>query len=224
MVKNWKCYTVVYVYLFIFPANVLQEEIEGITQNLENIKQNVTAVPKNDVVEWNGIKCLNHVCSCCAYVEEKEIFLDSTVCVKVKHLSNNFRMLYTVTLDKHTLFNETISALDPPTVEFGFPHVKEQAKVYVNLYDILLKSTSIHACTQVEARMNDVFVAKYELGCFSIDSPEFLGADPDDAYYPTPTFMVIYAGIVAVLIVVLACCQIGAMYMRYSRQLLWTNP
>ncbi|XP_049783170.1 uncharacterized protein LOC126184701 [Schistocerca cancellata] len=114
--------------------------------------------------------CYHQTCGCCVHAEEPEIHLNSTVCVNVTYLSEDYGISFTVTLNNHTLYNETVSVRNPPPVCAGFPYVKELADICIRLYDIDAKSRTFHACARLEARMKFIIIAHYDLGCFTIGS------------------------------------------------------
>lgn len=127
---------------------------------------------------WNDIKkvqgacsCINYNCGCCAHLEEREIELNSTICVNVTYLAHDYGISFTVTVNHHTIYNETVSVRSPPPVCLGVPYVKEFVDACVRLYDIDANTTYLHACVRFEARMKTILVAKYDFGCFNIGPP-----------------------------------------------------
>ncbi|XP_034235383.1 uncharacterized protein LOC117641828 [Thrips palmi] len=116
----------------------------------------------------NHCTCIEYNCGCCAHLVEKEIRLDSTICANATYLKRDYGFSLTVTFNKFTVFNETMSLRNPPPVCMGAPFVKEFAEVCVKIYDIQASAAHLHACVEAEARLKHIHVAKYELGCFDM--------------------------------------------------------
>ncbi|XP_023706531.1 uncharacterized protein LOC111863934 [Cryptotermes secundus] len=131
-----------------------------VTEELNKIKTAVLDV----------CKCSSYTCGCCAHLEERDIHLNSTICANVSYLVHDYGISITVTLNNHTLFNQTMSARNPPPLCIGLPYVKEFTKACVRIYDINVTTTFLHACIRVEAWMEVILIAKYEFGCFNIGS------------------------------------------------------
>jgi len=133
----------------------------------------------NAVGTWSKVErgvldacsCIRYDCGCCAHLEEKQIELNSTICANITYLVHDYGMSFTVTVDDHTIFNETVSVRNPPPVCLGVPYVKEFVDACIRMYDIDATTYHLHACLRLEARMKAVLIAKYELGCFTIGPP-----------------------------------------------------
>lgn len=112
--------------------------------------------------------CVEYNCGCCQHIVEKQIRLDSTICANATYLKKDYGFSLTVTFNKYTVFNETMSLRNPPPVCMGAPFVKELAEVCVRIYDIQASKAHLHACVEVEAHLKHIHIAKYELGCFNM--------------------------------------------------------
>lgn len=138
-----------------------------------------TDLGKKVTEEWNEVKrvvkdsckCFNYNCGCCAHLEEREIHLNSTICANISYLVHDYGISLTLTVNDFTLFNETVSARNPPPVCIGVPYIKEFAVLCIRLYDINATTTFLHACVRAEAWMKVVLIAKYEFGCINIGPP-----------------------------------------------------
>lgn len=117
----------------------------------------------------NHCQCVEYNCGCCAHIVEKEIRLDSTICTNATYLKRDYGFSLTVTFNKFTVFNETMSLRNPPPICMGAPFVKELAEICVRIYDIKASSAHLHACVEMEAQMKHIHIAKYELGCFDME-------------------------------------------------------
>lgn len=146
----------------------IKKKVKEVNTKLAHMDNYVRIV----VPKFSGEKCVcyHQTCGCCIHAEEPDIHLNSTVCVNVTYLSEDYGISFTVSLNNHTLYNETVSVRNPPPVCVGFPYVKELADICVRLYDIDAKSRTFHACARVEARMKYIIIAHYDLGCFTIGS------------------------------------------------------
>ncbi|KAJ9587214.1 hypothetical protein L9F63_019263 [Diploptera punctata] len=112
--------------------------------------------------------CSRYSCGCCAHLQEPHIQLNATLCTNITYLVHDYGISFTITVNNYAIFNETISARNPPPVCLGLPYVKQLADLCVRLYDINATANYLHVCVRVEARMKKILVAKYELGCFNI--------------------------------------------------------
>ncbi|GFS82571.1 DUF4773 domain-containing protein [Nephila pilipes] len=115
-----------------------------------------------------GCVCSNYTCGCCAHVEAPRVGLNDTGCVNFTYLPKEYGISFTVTIDTLTIYNETISARNPPPLCFGAPILKEYADLCLHFYDLDVSRTKMHGCAQLEARLHRVVVGTYKLGCFQI--------------------------------------------------------
>ncbi|KAJ4436527.1 hypothetical protein ANN_16558 [Periplaneta americana] len=97
--------------------------------------------------------------------------LKAIFCMNISYLVHDYGISLTVTVNGYAIFNETVSARNPPPICLGVPYVKEYADLCIRLYDIDATSTHLHACVKAEARMKMIVIAKYEFGCFNIGPP-----------------------------------------------------
>ncbi|XP_021917219.1 uncharacterized protein LOC110828644 isoform X2 [Zootermopsis nevadensis] len=171
---------ITFIIAFVVTSNALPSKISDVMQGGgEAVVDDLKIAEHKIIEEWNEIRrvamdtcrCTNFNCGCCAHLEESEIHLNSTICANVSYLSHDYGISITVTVNDYTIFNETVSARNPPPVCIGVPYVKEYADACVRLYDIDATTTHLHACVRVEARMKKILIAKYELGCFNIGPP-----------------------------------------------------
>lgn len=142
----------------------------------------------------HACECTKYSCGCCAHLEEPQIELNATICTNITYLVHDYGISFTVTVNHYTLFNETVSARNPPPVCLGLPYVKELADVCVRLYDIDATKTYLHACIKIEARMKKILIAQYDLGCINIgplaEVPEAIAAVPEKKLIGVPTQMI----------------------------------
>ncbi|XP_042912385.1 uncharacterized protein [Parasteatoda tepidariorum] len=115
-----------------------------------------------------GCLCSNNTCGCCAHIEAPKIGLNDTGCVNLTYLPEEYGISFTVTIDKLTIYNETISAKNPPPACFGAPILKDYADLCLRFYDLDVSKTKLHGCVKIEARLHYVIVGEYKIGCFNI--------------------------------------------------------
>ncbi|KAF8770388.1 hypothetical protein HNY73_017928 [Argiope bruennichi] len=140
--------TIIVFLTFIY---TLQAEVQG--HNLEDSSY--------------GCVCANYTCGCCAHIEAPRVGLNDTGCVNLTYLPDQYGISFTITIDNLTIYNETISARNPPPVCFGAPILKEYADLCLHFYDLDVSRTKMHGCAKLEARLHHVVVGSYELGCFN---------------------------------------------------------
>jgi len=117
-----------------------------------------------------GCDCKGWQCGCCAHIEIDRIALNSSVCVNLTYLPNDYGMSFTVTIGNRTLFNETISARSPPPLCAGVPYLKEFGEICIRFYNLNATLHSLSGCVDLEAQVSHVVVGEYDIGCFNIGS------------------------------------------------------
>ncbi|XP_065350718.1 uncharacterized protein LOC135946434 [Cloeon dipterum] len=120
--------------------------------------------------------CSTYTCGCCSHMQVDVIELNSTICTNMTYLSDDYGLSYTITLNHHTLFNETVSARNPPPFCIGMPYLKKWAEVCLRMFDLDVTRHKFHGCVEAEARLKRVRVAHYDLGCVNI------GPKPTEPY------------------------------------------
>lgn len=115
-----------------------------------------------------GCSCYKYTCGCCAHLEVPKIYLNDTGCVNITYLPNDYGISFTVTIDNKTVYNETISVHNPPPICFGVPYLKEYASLCIHFYDLQVSTHKLYGCVELEARLHEVVLASYKLGCFHL--------------------------------------------------------
>ncbi|XP_014679073.1 PREDICTED: uncharacterized protein LOC106818918 [Priapulus caudatus] len=119
-------------------------------------------------VEESGCECANYSCGCCAHLDVPKIHLNDTGCVNFSYLPDEYGVSFTFSIDNKTIFNETISAKNPPPICYGVPFLEEYASVCIHFYDLELTRDKFRGCVKLEARLEHVAVGEYDLGCFQM--------------------------------------------------------
>ncbi|CAL1294426.1 unnamed protein product [Larinioides sclopetarius] len=140
------------VFIFLTLFYTLQAEVQ--THNYEDSSY--------------GCVCENYTCGCCAHIEAPRVGLNDTGCVNLTYLPDQYGISFTMTIDNLTIYNETVSARNPPPACFGAPILKDYADLCLHFYDLDVSRTKMHGCAQLEARLHHVVVGSYKLGCWTI--------------------------------------------------------
>ncbi|XP_023237055.1 uncharacterized protein LOC111636110 [Centruroides sculpturatus] len=120
-----------------------------------------------------GCSCYKYTCGCCAHLEVPKTYLNDTGCVNLTYLPNDYGLSFTVTIDNKTIYNETISVHNPPPICFRAPHLKKYTDVCIRFYDLQVSKHKLHGCVELEARLHEVILATYKLGCFNLGHGSF---------------------------------------------------
>ncbi|XP_059487381.1 uncharacterized protein LOC132203549 [Neocloeon triangulifer] len=127
----------------------------------------------------NGCLCQDYTCGCCVHMDVDLIELNSTLCSNFTYLRHDYGLSFTITLNQHTLFNETVSARNPPPYCVGPPFVKEYAEICVRFYNLNTTRHSFYGCLEADAKLKHIRIARYDIGCFSI-GPKLKYDDEDN--------------------------------------------
>ena len=117
-----------------------------------------------------GCECIRekYNCGCCATFNFPKIGLNDTGCVNVTYLPEQYGVSFLVSLDGKVIYNETVSAKNPPPICFGIPHLEKAASLCVDFYNMDYTNVTFSGCIKVEARLYHVLVDDLDLGCFKI--------------------------------------------------------
>ncbi|KAG8236820.1 hypothetical protein J437_LFUL017277 [Ladona fulva] len=119
-------------------------------------------------VNVKGCHCVNYTCGCCSHLEEERVYLNATVCINATYLKKDYGVSVVFTFNKFVVFNETVSARNPPPICIGAPYLERYVEMCVQFYDLQASRKRFHGCLKAEVTMARVEVAKYDLGCFHI--------------------------------------------------------
>uniref|UniRef100_A0A915ILP5 DUF4773 domain-containing protein n=1 Tax=Romanomermis culicivorax TaxID=13658 RepID=A0A915ILP5_ROMCU len=117
----------------------------------------------NEVCQCKGYGCL-----CCVSAFIPKIKLDDTVCMDFKYLPNDYGINFVLTVDSHCIFNETISARNPPPMCAAIPFLEEYASLCIAFYNLDIDGQHFAGCAEIEGKLYHLPVGKTELGCFNI--------------------------------------------------------
>lgn len=131
------------------------------------LQDHLVQAPLNKWID-TGCNCYKYTCGCCAHMEVAKIHLNDTGCVNFTYLPKDYGISFVFTIDNLTIYNETISAREPPPLCFGAPVIEQFADLCVHFYDLNATWHMLHGCVKVEARLHHVVLTSYKLGCFTI--------------------------------------------------------
>ncbi|XP_042894875.2 uncharacterized protein [Parasteatoda tepidariorum] len=115
----------------------------------------------------DGCQCWANTCGCCLRIVAPKIGLNDTACVNLTYLPQDLGISFTVTIDKLTIYNKTISAKNPPPICFAVPTFK-QAVLCLRFYDLDVTRTKLHGCLMIEAILYHILVGEFKIGCFNL--------------------------------------------------------
>lgn len=123
----------------------------------------------NSVLATNGCSCRTMTCGCCEHLNIPKIGLDDTGCANITYLPKPvYGLSFTFSINGLVLYNNTVSARNPPPICFDVPHLKEYASICLKFHDLHLGQGKFEGCIKLEAELYHLRVAEHEMGCFAI--------------------------------------------------------
>ncbi|XP_067001195.2 uncharacterized protein [Anabrus simplex] len=155
---------------FILQQNhLIQEELSFFQ---EKAVENIADLYKLAMNSYN-CTCEFYHCGCCGHAEENWLLeLNATGCFRISYLVEDYGFGLGITLNGRTICNETVSARDPPSLCLGLPYITHLPRLCARLHQTT-SSGGFHTCVRIEAKVKKVVVAKYEFGCFKIETTMF---------------------------------------------------
>ncbi|RLU22152.1 hypothetical protein DMN91_006532 [Ooceraea biroi] len=100
-------------------------------------------------------------------MEWDEVSLNGTLCANASYLQHEYGISMTLTFNKWTIINETVSARNPPPICIGENIVDLEIEVCLHIYDIDIdiETNKFHACFEVLGRIMKLKFSKIKLGC-----------------------------------------------------------
>ncbi|XP_048590540.1 uncharacterized protein LOC125573800 [Nematostella vectensis] len=116
-------------------------------------------------VEGTGCACnqSSEDCGCCAHIKFDKFDIDDDVCVNVTYLPSQIGLDFTLTWNGKALVNKTISAVNPPPICVGIPHV-DLLKACVKFSNISYNKDHFGGCISVGLEALG-FEKDFPLGC-----------------------------------------------------------
>lgn len=114
----------------------------------------------------SNCECIKYNCGCCQHLEWDAVSMDGKLCVNASYLERDYGVSLTVTYNNFAIFNETISARNPPPICFGEDIIDAlDAEVCLRVYDIDIDADKFHACFEISGKIMKLTVTKIKLGC-----------------------------------------------------------
>jgi len=114
----------------------------------------------------NGCECIEYNCGCCQHLDWNALSMDGKLCVNASYLNNDYGFSLTVTYNNFAIFNETISARNPPPICFGEDIIDAlDVEICLHVYDIDVTSDKFHACFEILGKLMKLPITKIKLGC-----------------------------------------------------------
>ncbi|XP_031554519.1 uncharacterized protein LOC116291488 isoform X2 [Actinia tenebrosa] len=118
-------------------------------------------------VQPNGCSCNKQTeeCGCCAHIkfDVLHVKVDDDACVNITYLPKQYGLSLTFAWNGKIIFNETVSATNPPPFCFGVPHVK-LLEVCIRLYNISYNKENFGGCIELELEVLHI-KKDFPLGC-----------------------------------------------------------
>jgi len=120
---------------------------------------------QNHPIFDHGCTCKNMICSCCRHVKvARKVRLDDIVCVNMTYVPERHGFQTALSVHGHIPhFSKEIIAGD--SLPVCFEMLKEYASLCLRLYNFERHEKEISVCTEVEARLYHVKVARKKIGC-----------------------------------------------------------
>ncbi|XP_070542278.1 uncharacterized protein [Ptychodera flava] len=119
-------------------------------------------------LQSTGCECNSTSCGCCADLVVEKVELNTTACMNLSYLPDQFGISFTISLGGEVVFNETISARNPPPICFGIPYLEKYFSLCLQFYNMEFSTSKLSGCARLDARLYEVVVESIELGCFKI--------------------------------------------------------
>ncbi|XP_015126455.1 uncharacterized protein LOC107048021 [Diachasma alloeum] len=117
----------------------------------------------------NGCVCIKNDCGCCETITWKTFGIDGTVCSNITYLPDDYGISLTLTYNDYVLYNETVSARNPPPICIGIPELEKlSAEICLKLYDLSFGKQHYHGCVAIKVSVYHVIHRIVNVGCFNI--------------------------------------------------------
>jgi len=122
-------------------------------------------------------ECIGDDCGCCEHIDWSHMGVNGTICTNVTYLRQDYGISVTVTYNAYTIFNETMSAKNPPPFCIGIPELEKiHAAACVRLYDLSFTKERFHGCAKASISIYHMIHKSVNLGCWNIPRGELATA------------------------------------------------
>jgi len=145
-----------------------QDSTESNATNIGDISPSSVSVQTNSHSLGSGCVCQKGSCGCCEHVNVPKIHLNDTACINVTYVSEDIGIRLVLEVDDHIYYSKEISVRNPPPVCYEVPHLRDYASLCMRLYNVEVTREYFAACSELEAKLYHVRVARQKIGCFRI--------------------------------------------------------
>lgn len=113
-----------------------------------------------------GCECIKYNCGCCQHLKWNAVSMDGKLCMNASYLEKDYGISLTVTYNNFAIFNETVSARNPPPICFGEDITDAlEVEACLRIYDINIDDKKFHACFEITGKIMKLTITKVKLGC-----------------------------------------------------------
>ncbi|XP_003426920.1 uncharacterized protein LOC100680505 [Nasonia vitripennis] len=132
-------------------------------------------------VDDKHCECIEYDCGCCTNLQVKNI-LDGNLCSNFSYLPEEYGISVTITYNGVDIFNETISAKNPPAlcvIHFDKLHME----ICLRFYHLDVKNKCFSGCAEFEISFFKILpLKKIKLGCFGCETQQSLSTKIQRAF------------------------------------------
>lgn len=113
--------------------------------------------------------CVKYDCGCCIrFTWEEAKLVNTTACVNVSYLPDQYGFALVLTVNHVVLYNKTVSAKNPPPLCFDVPYLEKELSLCIDFYNLEYSKQYINGCVKIQAKIALLKVKTFDLGCFHI--------------------------------------------------------
>ncbi|KAF7993831.1 hypothetical protein HCN44_011100 [Aphidius gifuensis] len=127
------------------------------------IKDDNSIMTKQD---GSGCLCENYSCGCCDNVNWLKAI--GKLCTNISYLADDYGFSLTVTWNKYVLYNNTISAKNPPAFCADIPELEKIGEICLRFYDLSIATKHFHGCMEVKVILWHAVHKSIRIGCITI--------------------------------------------------------
>jgi len=145
--------------------------LEGNSTSSNNEPSSFASLSTNTIQSngnGGGCSCVKGSCGCCEHASIAKIHLNDTACINVTYVSEDIGIRMVLEVDDHIYYSKEVSVRNPPPVCYEVPHLREYASLCMRLYNVEVTREYFAACSELEAKLYHVRVARQKIGCFRI--------------------------------------------------------
>ncbi|XP_051167951.1 uncharacterized protein LOC127285809 [Leptopilina boulardi] len=152
-----------------------------ITSELEKLDKSLNSTAsfiQQNIIPSPSCNCVELICSCCTTLNSNAIFKNKTVCNQITYLQNESALNLSILIDGKALFNKTITETNPPEECIAVPDIPN-LYICVVLKNLQIENSTLHACIDVQPKLNTQILFTFQFDCFDINSKGFESSNVD---------------------------------------------